>query len=65
MNGKETTENRRSFEDNSKMDLKEMGLDDKYWIYTAHGRVQRGEFVNLVVEVHVRQMLGFQGLCPV
>jgi hypothetical protein len=36
------------------MDLTEIGLDDKCWIYTAHGRVQRGEFVNVAFEVHVR-----------
>jgi hypothetical protein len=36
------------------MDLKEMGLDDKYWIYLAHDRDQGRSFVNVAVEVHVR-----------
>jgi len=36
------------------MDLKEMGLDGKYWICLAHDRGQRRAFVNVAVEVHVR-----------
>jgi hypothetical protein len=41
---------RRRWEDNIKMDLKEIGIDGANWIQLAHDRVQWRTFVNTVDE---------------
>jgi hypothetical protein len=42
---------RRRWEDNIKMDLKEIGIDGANWIRLAHDRVQWWAFVNTVMNL--------------
>jgi hypothetical protein len=44
---------RRRWEDNIKMDLKEIGIDGANWIRLAQDRVQRQVFVNTVTNLQV------------
>jgi hypothetical protein len=45
---------RRRWEDNIKMDLREIGIDGANWIRLAQGRVlQRRAFVNTVMNLRV------------
>jgi hypothetical protein len=44
---------RRRWEDNIKMDLKEIGIDEANWIRLAQGRVQWRAFVNTVMKLRV------------
>jgi hypothetical protein len=39
--------------DNVKIDLREIGWDDKDWIYLAHDREQWQTFVNTVINLRV------------
>jgi hypothetical protein len=42
---------RRRWEDNIKMDLREIGIDGVNWIQRAQDRVQRWDFVNTVLNL--------------
>jgi len=44
---------RRRWEDNIKMDLREMGIDGANWIQLAQDRVQWRTFVNTVMNLRV------------
>jgi hypothetical protein len=44
---------RRRWEDNIKMDLREIGIDGANWIRLARGRVQWRAFVNMVMNLWV------------
>jgi hypothetical protein len=44
---------RRRWEDNIKMDLREIGIDGANWIRIAQDRVQRWVFVNAVMNLRV------------
>jgi hypothetical protein len=44
---------RRRWEDNIKMDLREMGIDGTNWIRLAQDRVQWRAFVNTVMNLRV------------
>jgi hypothetical protein len=44
---------RRSWEDNIKMDLKEIGIDGANWIRLAQDRVRWRAFVNTVMNLRV------------
>jgi hypothetical protein len=44
---------RRRWEDNIKMDLREIGLEGENWIRLAEDRVQCGAFVNTVMNLRV------------
>jgi hypothetical protein len=44
---------RRSWEDNIKMDLREIGIYGTNWIRLAQGRVQLWAFVNTVMDIRV------------
>jgi hypothetical protein len=44
---------RRSWEENIKMDLREIGIDGANWIQLAQDRVQRRAFVNMVINLRV------------
>jgi hypothetical protein len=44
---------RRRWEDNIKMDLKEIGIDEAKWIRLAQDRVQWWVFVNTVMKLRV------------
>jgi hypothetical protein len=44
---------RRRWEDNIKMDLREIGIDGANWIRLAQDRVQRRAFVNTVMSLWV------------
>jgi hypothetical protein len=44
---------RRSWEDNIKMDLREIGIDGVNWIQLAQDRVQLQAFVNTVTNLWV------------
>jgi hypothetical protein len=44
---------RRSWEDNIKIDLKEIGIDGANWIRLAQDRVQWRAFVNTVMNLRV------------
>jgi hypothetical protein len=44
---------RRSLEDNIKLDLRKIGIDDANWIQLARGRVQWQAFVNTVMSLRV------------
>jgi hypothetical protein len=44
---------RRRWEDNIKMDLGEIGIDEANWIRLAQDRVQRWDFVNTVMNLRV------------
>jgi hypothetical protein len=44
---------RRRWEDNIKLDLREIGIDVENWIRLAQDRVQRRAFVNTVMNVRV------------
>jgi hypothetical protein len=44
---------RRSWGDNIKMDLREIGIDVSKWIRLAHGRVHCRAFVNAVMNLWV------------
>jgi hypothetical protein len=44
---------RRRWEDNIKMDLREIGIDGANWIRLAQGRVQWRAFVNTVMNIRV------------
>jgi hypothetical protein len=44
---------RRRWEDNIKMDLREIGIDGANWIRLALNRVQRRAFVNTVMNIRV------------
>jgi hypothetical protein len=44
---------RRRWEDNIKMDLREIGTDEANWIQLAQDRVQWGAFVNTVINLRV------------
>jgi hypothetical protein len=41
------------WEDNIKMDLREIGIDGMNWIWPAQDRVQWQAFVNMVMNLHV------------
>jgi hypothetical protein len=41
------------WEDNIKMDLREIGIDGANWIQLAQDRVQRRAFVNMVINLRV------------
>jgi hypothetical protein len=52
--GKRTLEKpRRRWEDNIKMDLREIGIDEANWIRLAQDRVQWWAFVNTVMNLRV------------
>jgi hypothetical protein len=44
---------RRRWEDNIKLDLREMGIDGENWIQLAQDRVQWCAFVNTVMSLRV------------
>jgi hypothetical protein len=44
---------RRRWEDNIKMDLREIGIDGENWILLAQDRVQWRTFVNTVINLLV------------
>jgi hypothetical protein len=44
---------RRRWEDNIKMDVREMGIDGAIWIRLAQDRVQWRTFVNMVMNLRV------------
>jgi hypothetical protein len=44
---------KRRWEDNIKMDLREIGIDGVNWIRLAQGRVQWGDLVNAVKNLRV------------
>jgi hypothetical protein len=44
---------RRRWEDNIKMDLREIGIDGANWIQLAQDRVQWRAFVNTVMNLRV------------
>jgi hypothetical protein len=44
---------RRRWEDNIKMDIREMGIDGANWIWLAQDRVQWRDFVNTVMNLQV------------
>jgi hypothetical protein len=44
---------RRRWEDNNKMDLREMGTDGANWIRLAQDRVQWWAFVNTILNLRV------------
>jgi hypothetical protein len=44
---------RRRWEDNIKLDLREIGIDVANWIRLAQGRVQWRAFVNTVTNLRV------------
>jgi hypothetical protein len=44
---------RRSWKDNIKMDLREIGIDDVNWIQLAQNRVRWRAFVNTVINLRV------------
>jgi hypothetical protein len=44
---------RRTWEDNIKMDLREIGIDGANWIQLAQDRVQCRAFVNTVMDLRV------------
>jgi hypothetical protein len=44
---------RRRWEDNIKMDLREIGIDGENWILLAQDRVQWRAFVNTVMNLRV------------
>jgi hypothetical protein len=44
---------RRRWEDNIKMDLREIGIDRANWIELAQGRVRWRAFVNMVMNFQV------------
>jgi hypothetical protein len=44
---------RRRLEDNIKMDLRELGIDEANWIRLAEDRVQWRAFVNTVMNLQV------------
>jgi hypothetical protein len=44
---------RRRWEDNIKMDLREIGIDGANWIRLAHDRVQWRAFVKTVINLRV------------
>jgi hypothetical protein len=44
---------RRSWEDNIKMDLREIGIDGAKWIRLAQDRVQWRAFMNTVMNLRV------------
>jgi hypothetical protein len=41
---------RHRWEDNNKMDLRQIGIDEANWIRLAHGRVQWRAFVSTVMK---------------
>jgi len=45
--------NRCRWEDNIKMDLREIGIDGANWIWLAQGRVLWQAFVNTIMNVQV------------
>jgi hypothetical protein len=52
--GKKTLERpRRRWEDNIKMDLREIGIDGANWIQLAQDRVQWRDFVKTVMNLRV------------
>jgi hypothetical protein len=44
---------RRRWEDNIKLDLREMGIDEANWIHLAQDRAQWRAFVNTVMNLRV------------
>jgi hypothetical protein len=44
---------KRSWEDNSEMDLRKIRIDGEKWIRLAYGRVQWQDFVNTVMKLRV------------
>jgi hypothetical protein len=44
---------RRRWEDNIKMDLREIGLEDVYWIHLAQNRLQWRTLVNTAMNLRV------------
>jgi hypothetical protein len=44
---------RHSWEDNIRMDIKEIGWDDVDWIHLAQGRNQWWAYVYMVLNLHV------------
>jgi hypothetical protein len=44
---------RRRWEDNIKIDLREIGIDGANWIQLAQDRVQWWDFVNTVIKLRV------------
>jgi hypothetical protein len=45
---------RRRWDDNIKMDLRELGIDEANWIRLAQDRVQSRAFVNMVMNLWVQ-----------
>jgi hypothetical protein len=44
---------RRRWEDNIKLDLRDIGIDGANWIRLAQGRVQKRAFVNTIMKLRV------------
>jgi hypothetical protein len=44
---------RSRWEDNIKMDLREIGIDEAYWIQLAHDTVQWRAYVNTIMNLRV------------
>jgi hypothetical protein len=44
---------RRRWEDNNKMDLREIGIDEVNWIRLAQDRIQWRAFVNTVMKLRI------------
>jgi hypothetical protein len=44
---------RRRWDDNIKMDLREIGIDGENWIQLSQDRVQLQTFVNMVINLRV------------
>jgi hypothetical protein len=50
---------RRRWEDNIKIDLREIGIDGANWIQLAQDRVQSWAFVNTVMNLRVHKKAGY------
>jgi hypothetical protein len=50
---------RRRWEDNIKMDIREIGIDKANWIELAQDRVQWRAFVNTVMNLRVHKKAGY------
>jgi hypothetical protein len=53
-----TGKTRHRWEDNIKMDLREIGIDGANWIWLSQDRVQWRDFVNTVMNLRVPQESG-------
>jgi hypothetical protein len=54
-NVRDTGKTRRRWEDNIKMDLREIGIDGTNWIQLAQDRVQLRDFVNTVMKLRAQK----------